>query len=175
MTNRATARSRKRSPTRTYHSHTALRRCGVQVTFQENGPTSVDSSSRQIQTVRCRYVATAHSKSTAVFSVLDPPTKLATTRLGSTFHTPTLGWSTVDVSATLSAPSMTADKAREEAIFMTICDRSLVQRMCHPYDSTRLPRAASPGMCSKNESRSQRAATVFFAYERHIVDKVFAP
>ena len=47
------------------------------------------------------------------------------------------------------------DKARREAILMTTCDHSLVQRMCHPYDSTRLPRAASPSKCSKHESRGQ--------------------
>ena len=51
MTNSATARSRKRWPTRTYQSHTALCRCGIQETFQENGPTYVDSSSRRIQTI----------------------------------------------------------------------------------------------------------------------------
>ena len=143
MTNSATARSRKRSPTRTYQSHTALRRRGVQETFQENGPTNVGSSSRRIQAVSGRYVATAHSKSIAMFSAFDPTSKNATTRLGSIFHTPTLGWSTVTVVATLSAPSLTADKAGKGAILIITCDHSLVQRMCHPCDSTRLPRAAS--------------------------------
>ena len=35
------------------------RHCGVQETFQENGPTYVDSSSRRIQTVSGRYAVTA--------------------------------------------------------------------------------------------------------------------
>ena len=48
------------------------------------------------------------------------------------------------VLATLSAASNTGSRARNEAIPMTTCDHSLVQRRCHPYDSTRLPRAASP-------------------------------
>ena len=72
-TNSATARSRKRLPTRTYQSHTAPRRCGVQETFQENGPTHVDSSSRRIQTVSGTFVCTARSKSIAMFSAFDPP------------------------------------------------------------------------------------------------------
>ena len=117
---------------RTYQSHTAPRRCGVLETFQDNGPTYVDSSSRRTQTVSGRYGATGHSKSIAMFSAFDPPTKVATTRLGSTFHTPTLGWSIITVFATLSAPSMTAEKARKEAILMTTCDHLLCrERVFH--------------------------------------------
>ena len=119
------------------HGSSPLR---VQETFQENGPTYVDSSSRRTLTVSGRYVGTAHSKSIAMLSAVDPPTKVATT--------PTLGWSTVTVFATLPAPSMTADKARKEATLMTTFDHSLVQRMCHPYDSTWRP---LPPRCSKNE------------------------
>ena len=72
MTNRATARSRKRSPTRIYHSHTAPRRCGVQETFQATGPTYVDSSSHRILTMSGRYAVTARSKPIAMFLAVDP-------------------------------------------------------------------------------------------------------
>ena len=138
-TNSATARSRKRSPTRTYQSQTAPRRSGVQETFQENGPTYVDSSSRRIQTVSGTYAATVRSKSIR----FDPPTTVATTSLGSTFHKPTLGCSTIAVLATLSASSKTGDKARKEATLMTTYDHSLVQT-CHPYDNAWYPWAAAP-------------------------------
>ena len=132
MRNSATARSRKRLATRTYSSHTAPFRCGVQETFQENGPTYVDSSHHRIQTVSGRYVDTARSKPIAMFSAFDPPSKVATMRLGSTFYTATLGWSTITVLATLSAPSMTTDKARKEAILMNTCNHSVVQRNVSP-------------------------------------------
>ena len=62
MINSAAARSRVRAPTRTNQSHTAVHHCGDQVAFQENGPTYVDPSSRRIQTVSGRYVATPRSK-----------------------------------------------------------------------------------------------------------------
>ena len=46
----------------------------------------------------------------------DPLTRAATTRFGSTFHTPTLDWSTNTVLATLSAASKTVGRARKEGI-----------------------------------------------------------
>ena len=82
---------------------------------------NVEASSGRTLTVSDRYAATARSKSIAMFSALDPLTKVATTRLGSTFHTPTLGWSTITVLTTLSAASKTGNKARKEAILMTTC------------------------------------------------------
>ena len=128
MINSAAARSRVRSPTRTYQSHTAVHHCGDQVAFQENGPTYVDPSSRRIQTVSGRYAATPRSKSIAMFLAFDRPTKVATTRFGSTFHTPTLGRSTITVARTLSAASKTGGRASKEAIHTTTCDHSLCAR-----------------------------------------------
>ena len=125
MTNSVTARPTKRSPTRVYQSHTALHHCGDQVAFQENGPTYVHSSSRRILMVSGRYAAMALSKSIVMFSAFDTLTKAATTRFGSTFHTPTLGWSTNTVLATLSAASTNEGKAKKGAIRMTTCDHSL--------------------------------------------------
>ena len=121
MINSAAARSRVRSPTRTYQSHTAVHHCGDQVAFQENGPTYVDPSSRRIQTVSGRYAATPRSKSIATFLAFDRPTKV-------TFHTPTLGRSTITVLATLSAASKTGGRASTEAIHTTTCDHSLCAR-----------------------------------------------
>ena len=124
MTNNATTRSRKRSPTRINQSHAALHHCGDQVAFQEKGPTYVDSSCRPIQTVGGRYAATARSKPIAMFSAFNPLTKAATTRFGSASHTPTLGRSTITALATLSAASKNEGKARIEAIHMITCDHS---------------------------------------------------
>ena len=44
-----------------------------------------------------------------------------------------------------------------------------MQRRCHPFDSTRLLRAASPNRCSGVNEQQQA-----FSVVRHIVDKVFA-
>ena len=98
------------NPTRPLHH------CGDQVAFQEYGATYVDSSSNRIQTMSGRFAATARSTSIAMFSAFDPLTKAATTRFGSTFHTPTLGWSTITVLATLSAASKTSGRAKRQSI-----------------------------------------------------------
>ena len=139
MTDSATARSRKRSPTRIYQARTALRRCGVQETFQADGPTYVDSSSHRRQTLSGRYAVTARSKSIAMFSTFDPLTKAAITKCGSSFDTPALGWSTTTVLATLSAASKNGGRARKEAIHTTTCDHSLCAGKRVIHVTTRKP------------------------------------
>ena len=74
-----------------------------------------------------------------MFSARDPLTTSATTRFGSTFHTPTLDWSTNTVLATLSAASKTSGRARQEAIHMTTCDHSLCARKRVVHMTTRNP------------------------------------
>ena len=101
---------------------------GVQETFQRNGPTYVVSLSHRIQTMSGRYAVTARLKSIAIFSAFDPPTRAAATRFGSTFHTPTLGWSTNTVLATMSAACKTGGRARQDTIHTTTCDHSLCAR-----------------------------------------------
>ena len=124
LTNSASARSRRRSVTRIYQSHMAPHHCGVQEALLASGPTYVDSSSHQIQTMIGIYAVTARSKSIAMFSAFDPATKAAITRYGSTFHSSMLGWSTNTVLATLSAARKTGDKARRGAILTTTFDHS---------------------------------------------------
>ena len=112
------------------HLRRALR---VQETFQETGLTCVESSNRRIETIRGRYAVTALSKSIAMFSALDHLTRAATTKYGSTFHTPTLGRSTISVLATMSEASKTGGRARKEATHTTNCDHSLCagERVIH--------------------------------------------
>ena len=71
-----------------------------------------------------RYAVTERSKSIVMFSAVDPPTKAATTRLRSTCHTPTHGWSTKTALATLSAVSKTGGRVRPEATHTTTCYHS---------------------------------------------------
>ena len=84
--------------------------------FQEHGLTHVDPSNRRVMIACGRYAATALSKSIAMLLAFDTPTRVATTRLGSAFHTPMLGQSAITVFATLSAASNTGNRARKEAI-----------------------------------------------------------
>ena len=118
-----------------------------------NGQTYVDSSNRQILRVSGRYAATARSKSIAMFLAFDPPTNVATTRLGSTCHRPMLGQSAITVFATRSAASNTGNRARKEAILMTCVTIRLCSERCRPYDSTRPPQ-------STRSSRNEQVRTL---------------
>ena len=86
-------------------------------------------------TVSGIYAVTARSKSIAMFSAFDPPTKAAITRYGSTFHSSMLGWSTNTVLVTLSAASKTGDRARRG--LTTTCDHS------HCVESAQASKTAS--------------------------------
>ena len=88
-----------------------------------------------------------------MFLAFDPPTNVATTRLGSTCHRPMLGQSAITVFATRSAASNTGNRARKEAILMTRVTIRLCSERCRPYDSTRPPQ-------STRSSRNEQVRTL---------------
>ena len=136
MTNSATARSRKRSPTRTCQSHTALHHCGDQVAFQENGPTYVASSSRRILTVSGRYAATARSKFNRDVLGIRPTDQSCHHEVWIHFSHANVRLVNKTELATLSAASKTGGRAKKGAIHATKRDHSRCGRKKdHPYDS----------------------------------------